>query len=552
MRLPSCHWLARCLDLPPAGFRQRLGLVLGPALFLGFGALLRSKGVESMPAWTAATVVWMAVWWITEALPLWATACLPMVLYPLLGVAPWHEVALHYLDPINFLFMGGMFIAASMQQWGLHRRVALGIVDHLGASPRRIVAGFMLATGFITLWISNTAAAMMMYPIGLAVIRKFEEQHGTSDPLLRRFGLALMLGIAYAASIGGIGTKIGTGTNLVFVKQASILLQREIDFLTWLKLALPLVLLVLPLVWLYLVRVAAPLPAQPFPGGEATIRAARAALPKMNTGEWVAAIAFLGAALSWIFRRDIDLGAVTIPGWWNRVPWSWETLLGRPISSLSPPWPDLLRDVGDACVAVVFGGLLLIIPVRRGPRPFALGVREARGIAWGLLVLLGGGFAMAYGIQRSGLSALLGAAVGQLGPMPPLVAMLGICYLTVVLTEVASNTATASILLPLIAGSAASLGLDPLPPMFAAALTASFGFMFPAGTPANAVVYSSGHRPLRRHGDCPGLPHVGPLSARPALAASELLKWAGTRMTPHHHSWDACPQNSDRPDLLGR
>ncbi len=471
--------------------RSRIGLFLGPVLFVAVGVALSRAGLPAAAAWCGATVVLMACWWITETLPLWATASLPVVLFPWVGAAPFHEVLPQYFDPINFFFLGGMWIAASMQQWGLHRRIALGIVARLGASPRRIVLGFMLATAFITLGISNTATTMMMFPIGMAVLRKFEEQHGRDDPAQRRFGLALMLGIAYAASIGGIGTKIGTGTNLVFVKQAAGLV--EIDFFAWLKLGLPIVALVLPLVWVYLVRVAARWPAEAFAGGQEAILQARAALGRRSRGENIALAAFLTAAALWIFRKDIELGPVTIPGWWNLVWWSWEDVLGRPVRELPAPWPGLLGDVGDAVVAMGVALCLMITPARRRPVRFALGMREAGAISWDMLVLLGGGFAMAYGIQRSGLSSVVAELFKGAGDLHPLLATLAVCYLALFLTEVASNVATANILLPLIASSAASFGLHPAPLMFAATLACSFGFMLPAGTPPNAIVYASGY-----------------------------------------------------------
>ena len=192
------------------GLRQRTGLILGPVLFISVSLAAGSAGLTAEQCWTAATVMLMATWWVTEPVPLWWTACLPLFVYPLIDIAPLFAVALQYIDPVNFLFLGGMLIAAAMQQWGLHRRIALAIIDSIGASPRRIVLGFMLGTAFISLWISNTATTMMMFPIGMAVLLKLNEQTGAEDPLLRRFGLALMLGIAYAASIGGVGTLVGT------------------------------------------------------------------------------------------------------------------------------------------------------------------------------------------------------------------------------------------------------------------------------------------------------------------------------------------------------
>src|ERR1041385_2523507 len=319
---------------PSFGARQWAGVFLGPVLFVAAGLGLRATGLNSAACWAAATVFLMATWWITEPLPLWVTACLPLVLFPAFGSASFKDVALQYFDPVNFLFLGGMMIAACMEQWGLHRRIALGIVARIGSSPRRIVLGFMLATGFITLWISNTAAALMMFPIGMAVLQKFEEQHDPQDPLLRRFGMALMLGIAYDASIGGIGTKTGTGTHFFFVKPAGQVMTREVTFLTWLKIGLPIVLVAIPVVWLYLVRVVARLPNEEFPGGRQAIHDALVKLGRMKRGEVAALIAFLSAAFLWTFRQDIDLGAFRVPGWGGLIPWSWSEVIGRPLTAL--------------------------------------------------------------------------------------------------------------------------------------------------------------------------------------------------------------------------
>lgn len=471
-----------------------VGVVLGPLLFLVAGFGLRGTGLSAEASWAAATVALMSCWWITEPVPLWATACVPIVTFPVLSGASFGITLLQYFDPVNFLFLGGMWIAACMEQWGLHRRIALGIVSKIGTSPRRIVLGFMLATAFITLWISNTAAAVMMFPIAMAVLRKFEEQHSRSDELLQRFGLALMLGIAYAASIGGIGTKIGTGTNLVFVKNSP----QPIDFVTWAKMGLPVVLISIPLVWFYLVRFGARVPDRDFPGGAETIRTERARLGKIKYGERVALIAFVSAALLWVFRKDIELGSFVILGWSRLVPWDWNRILTD--TGWSAPVQKIFSDPGDAMVSMSIAAVLFLWPVRgegaqEGDREhrFALSVSSASRVAWGMLILLGGGFAMAYGIQASGLSDAIAGNLSHIGKLNPFVAALTVAFISVALTEVASNTATASILLPILAASAASFGLDPLPLMLTVTMAASFGFMLPAGTPPNAIAYSSGY-----------------------------------------------------------
>jgi solute carrier family 13 (sodium-dependent dicarboxylate transporter), member 2/3/5 len=464
-------------------------------LFIAVGVGLGTFDELSFAArWAGAVVVLMATWWITEPLPLWATACIPLIAYPTIGVAPWHDIALQYFDPVNFLFLGGMMIAAAMQQWGLHRRIALGIIAVIGASPRRIVLGFMLGTAFVSLWISNTATTMMMFPIGMALLLKLGEQVPPNDPLLRRFGLALMLGIAYAASIAGMGTKIGTAPNIILVKQAQDVLGRDIDFVTWLSIGLPVVLITLPIVYLYLVRIVAPLPATGFSSGGTAIAEERARLGPMHAGERVAFAAFLSAALLWIFRKDIELGSFTIPGWWDLVTLTWQDVIGRPVATLPAALAKLMQqDVGDAAVAMSIGVALLLIPIGVRPLRFALDFNRAVRVPWLLLVLLGGGLAMAYGMQQSGLSTFLGGQLKGVGPVSPFLALVIVSFTSLAFTEVASNVATASILVPLVAASAESFGLQPAPAMFAVALSASFGFMLPAGTPPNAIVYSSGY-----------------------------------------------------------
>ncbi len=311
-----------------------------------------------------------------------------------------------------------------MQQWGLHRRIALNIIAAIGVSPRRIVLGFMIATAFVSLWISNTATTVMMFPIGMAVLLKLGEQMDKDDPLLRRFGLALMLGIAYAASIGGIGTKIGTAPNIIMVKQAATVFGRDIDFATWLMIGLPIVVVALPLVFLFLVHVSAPIPATGFPGASDVVTRERAELGRMSAGERVAFTGFLTAALLWIFRNDIELGAFTIPGWWSLVHFGWQDILSVPVDSLPSALAKLMQqDLGDAAVAMGVATALLLIPITLRPLRFALDIRRAAGVPWGLLVLLGGGLAMAYGMQRSGLSTWLGGQLQGIGHVGPFTAI---------------------------------------------------------------------------------------------------------------------------------
>jgi solute carrier family 13 (sodium-dependent dicarboxylate transporter), member 2/3/5 len=480
-------------------FRRRFAtLTLVPLLaaLVAIGTL--HAGLSGAAAAMAGIAVLMAGWWINEALPLWATACLPLLLFPLTGIASVGATLLDYLDPVNFLFLGGMWIAACMQQWGLHRRIALGVVDVLGTEPRFIVLGFMIATAFVSLWISNTATAMMMFPIARALMLECESDSSLPRDRMLAFGQALMLGVAYAASLGGMGTKIGTAPNLVYVRQAEAM-GTQVDFVDWLSVGLPLVLISVPLAWAWLVFFAARLPGDFRPASQPALARTRASLGAMSTGERVAAVAFICAAIGWVFRRDIALDAFTLPGWWDALPLDWASVLGRPVSELPAPWSDILsRDIGDTLVALVVGTSLLFLPVSLRPPRMALSLRQAANIPWGLLVLLGGGFALAHGIAASGLSTAIAGLVAPVAGMPTWLAGVTLCLVAVLLSEVASNTATASILLPLIAAMEPTLGASTQPLMMATALAASFGFMLPAGTPPNALAYASGYLTVAR------------------------------------------------------
>jgi sodium-dependent dicarboxylate transporter 2/3/5 len=476
--------------LSELGFRERSGFVLAALALFGPGFGL--AGSLAYPArWALGVALAMAVLWITESIPLWVTALFPLVLYPLFGVGTVAGMLLEYFDPLNFMFLGGMWLAAALEEWNVHQRLALGMVARIGVSPRRIVLGFMLTTAFISMWISNTAAAVMLFPIGMAVLDEFKHQPGASEQNVKRLGLTLMLGIGYAASMGGIGCKIGTGTNMVFVKQSALLLSRDVSFLAWFKVGLPVVLLAVPLAWLYLVRIAAPLPGEPIPGAKELIAERRAALGRMSRGEIFAALAFGGAGFLWVFRQEMDFGLFRIPGWNALVPDSWSQFG----ANFPEPLKGLLGPRGaESVIAMGMALLLMLLPAGGGRQ--VLSLRAASRINWGLLLLLGGGFAMASGITQSGLSKVLTESLTGIEGVSPLVALIAICLFTTAMSEVASNTATASILLPVLASAAAHLGLSASTAMFAATLAASFGFMLPAGTPPNAVVFSSGYIPV--------------------------------------------------------
>ena len=485
---------------PEFSLRRKIGLLLGLPLFLLLLWPALTPGLSEGGRRLLATSGLMAFWWITEAIPIPATALLPMCLYPLLGILPMAEVTRNYGDENIFLFLGGFFIAMAMQKWNLHRRLALHIVRLIGASPRRLVLGFMCATGFISMWISNTATTMMMYPIALAVILqlapeqgrgqiangKKQKTKGNERPATSNFRTCMMLAIAYASSIGGMGTLIGTPPNLIFASNAHKLFPEAppVDFLHWLGFGLPLIVIFLPIAWLLLTRFTFPVPSDLFLHGRDFIDDEINKLGRMSAGERGVLAIFLAAIFAWIFRVDLKLDFVTIPGWASRL--------------------GLEDKVSDATVAMIAGTALFLIPVSlprlsfkglqwKGGGEFLLDWATAMKIPWGVLLLFGGGIAISAGFKATGLSAWLGDRLALLGALPTPVLIAVICLLVTLLSELTSNTATATILMPIMAATALALQLHPYFLMIPAVLAASSGFMLPVSTPPNAIVFASGY-----------------------------------------------------------
>ncbi|MCI0692512.1 SLC13 family permease [candidate division KSB1 bacterium] len=474
---------------PGFSLRRRIGLLLGlPIFFLLLWPAL-TPGLGEAARRLLATSALMALWWITEAIPIPATALLPMCLYPLLGILPMAEVTRNYGDENIFLFFGGFLIAMAMQKWNLHRRLALHIVRLIGAGPRRLVLGFMCATAFLSMWISNTATTMMMYPIALAVILQLttQERPATSDQQpVANFRACMMLAIAYAASIGGLGTLIGTPPNIIFAGNARKLFPEAppVDFLHWLAFGLPLILLFLPIAWLTLTRLLFPITSDLFAGGRDLIDLETKKLGRMSAGERGVLAIFLLTGLAWIFRVDLELGFATIPGWASRL--------------------GLAEKVSDATVAMIAGTSLFFVPVNfprltlkgiqwKGGGEFLLDWPTAIKIPWGILLLFGGGIAMSAGFKSTGLSIWLGERLATLGDWPPIGMIATVCFMVTFLTEVTSNTATATIFMPIMAATAQALHLHPFLLMIPAAISASCAFMLPVATPPNAIVFASGY-----------------------------------------------------------
>ena len=420
-----------------------------------------APGTLDAAGWhVAAVAVWMVIWWVAEAIPIPATALLPIVLFPLLGTTDISGATAPYANPLIFLFLGGFMIARGIQRSGLHRRIALSVVRVVGTRPRNIVIGFMLAAAFLSMWVSNTATAMMMLPIAVSIIALAEsEQAMQSGRLETSFGLVLLLGLAYACNIGGVGTLVGTPPNALM---AGYLLDNhgiEIGFAQWMLVGIPFVALGLPLIYLLLVRVLFPLSLEELPGGREVIDRGLAECGRMSRAEKTVSAVFALTALLWVSRPLLD---------------------------------DRLSGLSDAGIAI-FGGLLLfVLPLRLRKAEFVLSVADIRKLPWEVLILFGGGLSLAAGITDSGLADWLGGLFQALEGMDLLVVLALAVLLVIFLTEITSNTATAAALLPILASVAISLGFEPVMLAVPAAVAASCAFMLPVATPPNAIVYGSG------------------------------------------------------------
>jgi len=464
-------------DPEPGASRRAVrsaGLLGGPLLAVAVYAALPeapagaggAAGLDHAGRATAALAVWMGVWWMTEAIALYATALLPLAVLPLTDALPIRETAHEQEDELIFLFMGGFLLALSMQRWGLDRRTAWLALAVVGTRPHRIVGGFMAMTAVFSMWVSNTATAVMMLPIAVSVIDLARREGGEGAPS-PDFTPSLLLGIAYAASIGGVGTLIGTPPNLFLASFLKNQLDLEIGFAQWMAIGLPLVAVFLPLTWWLLTRVLYPVRREPLPGGEALARDARAEQGPMQRGEWATLGVFTAAAGAWVFRPLLE--RVEIAG-------------ARPLAGLTDPG-----------IAILAALALFVIPVDRRRLVFVMSWETAVKLPWGLLLLFGGGLSLAAGIQANGVGEFLGQQMGALAGVPPVVLVLVVVAGMIFLTELTSNTATTAALVPILAALAPGLGVSPLLLAVPAAVAASCAFMLPVATPPNAVVFGSGH-----------------------------------------------------------
>lgn len=448
---------------PPGqyGRRQLTGLLLAPATFALMLFLPPPAGMAAA-AWSAAAVgVLMAIWWVSEAIPIPVTALLPIPLFPLLDIGTVGEATAPFANPLIFLFMGGFLIAIAMQRWQLHRRIALGIVARVGTRPTSIVLGFMIASAFLSMWVSNTATALMMLPIGMSIIavsKKLPSTTKAEEHELTHFGIALVLSIAYACNIGGLGTLIGTPPNALL---AAFVLENygiEISFAQWMMLGAPLVVIGILLAFFVLTRFSFPVRLKELPGGRDLIHQERLKLGPISPEEVKVALVFVLTGLAWMFRP----------------------LLQQHVPGLS-----------DAGIAITAGVVLFLVPANLSKGEFLLDWRATRDLPWEILILFGGGLSLAAAVTRTGLDNYIGMLVTGFEAWPTVLLLAFSVLIILLLTEMTSNTATAAAFLPILGAAAIGIGENPLLFAIPAALASSCAFMLPVATPPNAIVYGS-------------------------------------------------------------
>jgi len=446
-----------------------LGRFAGPLAFALLYFFVEAPGLAPEGKLMLGLTLWMAIWWITEAVPIAGTALLPLVVLPLLGVLSIKQVSSNYMDPTVLLYMGGFLLATAIEKWGLHRRIALNIINLLGTDLRRIVLGFMLATGFLSMWISNSATALMMLPIGLAVIGQFKHHLGDENGILStHLAKNILLGIAYAASIGGMATLIGTPTNNILRAVVEKLYNYTIDFNEWMLFAFPFTVVLMAIAWFYLVNFGNPLPKK-FQLSEAksVIQEQLSKIGKITFEEKTVLIVFGIVCFSWITRSFL----------------------------LAP----LLPALDDTIIALIGVLLLLVLPSsgKNEHKGRILDWNTAEQIPWGVLILFGGGLALAEGFKETGLADWIGQHLSLIEGVSFFVLLLIIVAAVNFLTEVTSNVATASMLLPILASVAIKLDVHPFGLMVGATLAASCAFMLPVATPPNAVVFGPGYLKIK-------------------------------------------------------
>jgi solute carrier family 13 (sodium-dependent dicarboxylate transporter), member 2/3/5 len=440
--------------------KQRVGLFLGPLSFVLIILFYHPTGLNNAANAVLASASWIAIWWITEALPIAATALLPIILFPLSGGMGLNETTASYGHKYVFLYVGGFILAIAIEKWKLHRRIALTIIKVVGTNVTNIILGFMIATAFLSMWISNTATAVMILPVGMAIITQLKDNPKTIENENLIFGKALMLAIAYSASIGGMATLIGTPPNLVFAGVIKETYHVEITFFQWFIFGFPISIILLFLCWFYLTRFAFKFEQKEFPGGKQEIKKQLKALGNISKEEKIVFTVFVCTAFAWITRSFL-------------------------IKSFIP-------KIDDTIIAVFFAVILFILPAN-GKKEKIIKWEDAVKLPWGIVLLFGGGMALALGFESSGLAIWIGERMVSLGFVPLLFLLLILISAVNFLTEITSNLATTAMLLPVLVSLASAVGVHPYLLLVGATMAASCAFMLPVATPPNAVVFGSGY-----------------------------------------------------------
>ncbi|MFB9055998.1 SLC13 family permease [Mariniflexile ostreae] len=439
---------------------KRIGLFLGPILFILIRLFFHPEGLSTEANGVLASTLWIAVWWITEAIPIAATALLPIVLFPLSGSLDIGATTASFGHKYVFLYLGGFIIAIAIEKWGLHKRIALNIINIIGSNIKRIILGFMIATAFLSMWISNTATSVMMLPIGIAIIKQLKDNPETDEDENLIFGKALMLAIAYSASIGGIATLIGTPPNLVLAGVVAETYGYEITFLQWFIFGFPISVVLIFICWKYLASFAFKFKQKEFPGGKQEIKRLLKSLGYMTYEEKVVSLVFATTAFCWITRSFLI--------------------------------QKLLPQMDDTIIAICFALILFVIPSKTKHKK-VMTWKDTRDLPWGIILLFGGGMALAKGFETSGLALYLGSQMTSFAGFTTIILIVLIVAAVNFLTEITSNLATTAMLLPVLAPMALSIDVHPFILMVSATLAASCAFMLPVATPPNAVVFGSGY-----------------------------------------------------------
>lgn len=441
--------------------RKTIGIIVGPLAFLLTLGLF--KPVDLSPAGVAvlASTLWIAVWWIMEIVPIAITALLPIILFPVLNILSLSETATSFGHRYIFLYIGGFMLAIAIQKWNLHKRIAINIIYLIGSDLNRIILGFMIATAFLSMWVSNTATSVMMLPIALAIVQQLSDNPATPKNEKTLFGKALMLAVAYSASIGGVATLIGSPVNLVLAGMVQETYQMEITFIQWLSFGLPFSIVLLFISWKYLTGYAFKLPIQDFSRGKEEILKQKNTLGPISEEEKKVLLVFIITALAWISRSF---------------------LLNKFIPNLDDP-----------IIGVIAAVCLFLIPAGKNKERALLNWNEAVKLPWDVLLLFGGGLALAEGFKSSGLALWIGDQMALLDGMILFFILLSVIAAINFLTEMTSNLATIAMILPILAPLSTTLGVHPMLFMVPATISASCAFMLPVATPPNAVVFGSGH-----------------------------------------------------------